>query len=116
MSKIDQVNELLRHELAAAILKEVELPDTLLTITYVISSSDGHYAKAGISVLPFNQSGSALKELRKKTSAILVEVKKRVKLRRFPQITWAVDNTEEKAAEIEAVIDEDEAEIRRILS
>ncbi len=115
MSKVDQVNELLRHELAAAILKEVDLPEALITVTYVISSADEHYAKVGVSVLPFNLAGTALKELRKKTSTILREAKKRVKIRRFPQITWAIDSTEEKAAEVEAVIDQDEAEIRRIL-
>jgi len=115
MSKIDQVNELLRHELAAAILKEVELPEALLTVTYVVSSSDERYAKAGVSVLPFGMAGSALKELRKKTNAILGQVKKRVKIRRLPKLTWAIDNTEERAAEVEAAISDDEAELRRIL-
>lgn len=111
MFKVERFNEALRKEVALAIARELELPNALLTVTYVISSKDEHYAKVGISVLPFSLAGTALKQLRKKQKVIMAAAHKKIRIRRLPKVIWALDNTENEAAKIEAEISRDEAEI-----
>jgi len=102
MAKIDQVNEIIKHELALAVNRELALPEVLVTITYVELSSDYKYARVGFSVLPDRLAGTAMKKL-KASSGVLADIlRKRTKLRRIPHFNWMFDATEREAADIEA--------------
>lgn len=111
MRNISQVNEALRHELAPLLIREVEFPNGLLTITDVDCTSDLKYAKVWVSVLPISVAGSALKILRQKSSFLGSLLRKRLKIGRIPKINWMIDSTESRASILERAIAEDNEEI-----
>ncbi len=94
MSRIEQINELLRSQLANLINQEVNLENGLITISYVECSPDLHYAKISISVLPENLTGSALKKLRQSSNQFSRDLKKELNLKYIPRFNWVIDNTE----------------------
>jgi ribosome-binding factor A len=99
-----RANELLREKVALLVNKLVEFPDGLITITYADLSGEGHSAEIGISVLPTNLRGTALRQLRKKSAVIAQTASKQSRLSRVPQITWQIDDTEERAALLDRAI------------
>ncbi len=106
MSKIERINDLILEELATAVNQEVALENVLITITYVDCSSDLKQAKVGVSVLPDNLAGTALKQLTRATSQLVEILKKRTRLRKLPHLIWQFDNTEREADKIEKLIAE----------
>lgn len=104
MSKAPRLNEILKEELAAAVSREVGLPNALVTITYVECSPDLKQAHVGFSVLPDNLVGTALKHLSAATGELVRILKSRVKLRQMPHFIWEFDATEKEAAKIEKLI------------
>jgi len=106
MSKIERINELLQEGLAEAVSREVALENALITVSYVDCSPDLKQAKVGISVLPDNLAGTALKKLNANTNVIVNILKKKTKLRRLPHLQWEFDATEREADKIEKLIAE----------
>jgi ribosome-binding factor A len=104
MSRIDQINSLLKQELAEMINREGILPDGLITVTRVKTSPDLRYAKVSVSVLPDNLSGTALKALRKKTGFFSGVLRKKLNLKFIPKFNWDLDTTEREAAIIDDLI------------
>jgi len=106
MSRIEQINELLKHKLAELIVREIPLENGLVTITYVDCSPDLNWAKIGVSVIPDKFFGTTLKELRRRNSEFTRVLKKETRLRKIPKFNWMVDSTEKEAAELEEAIKE----------
>jgi len=106
MSRIEQVNELIRSELANLINQEVVLNNCLITVCYVNCSPDLSSAKIGISVLPDKYSNLATKELKKNSSQFTNILKKKTKLRRIPRFNWEIDLTEKNATEVEKLLEQ----------
>lgn len=104
MSKLPRINELLHEELALAVNRYVELENALITVTYVECSPDLKQAKVGISVLPDNLAGTALRKLTAATSQLIPVLRQRVKLRKLPHLIWEFDATEKEASKIEKLI------------
>ncbi len=104
MSRIEQINELLRSQLANLINQEVSLENGLITVSYVECSPDLRYAKIGISVLPENLTGTALKKLRQSGNQFSRDLKKKLNLKYIPRFNWVIDETEKNAAEIEKTL------------
>ncbi|MEI7498031.1 MAG: ribosome-binding factor A [Candidatus Falkowbacteria bacterium] len=102
--RVAQLNELLRGELAKLADELVVIPNGLITITFVQCSPDLRYARIGVSVLPEQYFGSALTELQKHNSQFAQRLKKNTRLRHIPKFDWQPDDTEAKAAEIEALL------------
>lgn len=106
MAKLDQVNELLKQELAQAVNREIGLQDTLITVTFVDCSPDYKYARVGVSVLPDRLAGTALKKLKASSGLLSNILIKKTKLRRIPHFNWVFDATEREASKIEELIKE----------
>lgn len=106
MSKIPRINELILEELASVVNREVGIPNTLITITYVECSPDLRQAKVGISVLPDGLAGTALRQLNTATGQIIPLLRSRLKLRKLPHLIWEFDATEREAEKIEKLIAE----------
>lgn len=104
MSRIIQVNELLKSELANLISQELPLNNGLVTVCYVDCSPDLKNAKIGISVLPYNLSGKILKKLKQHSSQFCKILKKKLNLRHIPRFNWIIDSTERDAAEIDKIL------------
>ena len=110
MARIDQINELLRKEIAQFVGNNIKLEDGMITILSVDCSAELKNAKVYVSVLPDNRYGSVLKELKKITSSLDGFLKKNVKLRKVPRIHWVIDPTEKEASVIEQLLNEIENE------
>jgi len=106
MAKADKLNELLREELAMAINREVAIPNTLITISFVECSPDLKQARIGFSVLPDNMVGSAIRKLDSSTSQLVGILRNRLRLRKIPHLIWEFDATEKEASKIERLIAE----------
>lgn len=113
MARTEQINELLMSELANLIAQHINLEHGLITIVYVDCSPDLRQAKIGISVLPENFTGTALKELNQHSRAFSQAIIKKTRLRQVPKLHWTADFTEAKAAEIEKILREDREEIEQ---
>jgi ribosome-binding factor A len=107
MARIDSINKQLGKEIADIISREMPTEKYMLTITYVSCDRDLSEAKIGISVLPKNYTGTALRELKKNTSGIVEQLKKRLPfIKRIPHIDWEVDKVEREAQELDDVFEE----------
>ncbi|MHB8903738.1 MAG: ribosome-binding factor A [Patescibacteria group bacterium] len=104
MAKADKLNELLREELAYAVNREVIVPNTLITISYVECSTDLKQARIGFSVLPDNMVGTATRKLNSSISQLVGILRSRLKLRKIPHLIWEFDATEKEASKIERLI------------
>lgn len=113
MSKVDQLNELLHRELAAAIGQEVDFPDGLITVVFVSVTPDLQFAKVSVSVLPDKLAGTAIKKLKAASGRLAAVIVKKTRLRKVPRLLWDFDPTERKAAVLEEYfqkIDEEDEE------
>ncbi|MFH1822148.1 MAG: ribosome-binding factor A [Patescibacteria group bacterium] len=106
MPRIEQVNQLLKSELANLINREINLADCLITISYVDCAADLSNSKIGISVLPAKYARKTLEELKKNSSRISNILRKKTRLRRIPRFHWRIDETEKNAAQIEELLDQ----------
>lgn len=104
--QIERVNELLLEELAQAVNREINLPDAMITISFVECEPDLKTARVGFSVLPDRLAGTAMRLLKSSTPQLVGGVKKRVKLRKLPHLNWEFDATEREAEIIEKLIDD----------
>lgn len=101
--RVEQVNELIRAELANMLVRHMPATDHLTTITYVECSPDLRYAKIFISVLPETMSGTALKNLRHANRLFTDGLKKKLKMKFIPKLNWQIDAGERYAAKIDEV-------------
>lgn len=106
MSRMDQVNELLKNELGILITREIMMEDGLITIIRVDCSPNLQHAAIYISVLPNSISGTALKNLRQHNSIFSKTLRKKLNLRTIPKLNWKIDAGERYAAEINDAITE----------
>jgi ribosome-binding factor A len=104
--RIEQINEILRAELATLISREGVLPNGLITITYVDCSPDLKRADIAISVLPENLSGTALKNLSRSSHTFCGVLRKKLKMRIIPKFNWIIDKEKRRAFEMEKVFDQ----------
>lgn len=104
--RIEQINELIRHELATLMLAEVEFPKgCLVTILRVEVSKDLRHAKVFVSVMPSYLIPKALEKLRREVGHLQYLLNQRLSLKPLPRIRFLIDATEKKAADIEALLD-----------
>ena len=104
--RILQVNELLKAELGAIVLREVEMPqDALVTLTRADASPNLQQAKIYISVMPEEKGVEVLKVLKREVYEIQQTLNKRLNMRPVPRIEWVLDNMTAEAQEIEKILD-----------
>ncbi|MFH0891795.1 MAG: ribosome-binding factor A [Candidatus Falkowbacteria bacterium] len=104
--RIEQVNEILRSELANLIAGNLEVDGCLVTVISVKTSPDLRHARVSVSVLPEHLTGTALQAVRKNNSLFSRVLKKKLNLKLIPKFDWVIDANERYAAEINRAIDE----------
>jgi len=102
--RTEKLNEQFKKELANLILEYIPLDNSLITVSYVDCSPDLKNAKVGISVLPDNMFGTALKKINSHNKEFSKILGKKLNLRIIPKFNWTADTREKYAAEIEDVI------------
>ncbi|MEK7192332.1 MAG: 30S ribosome-binding factor RbfA [Patescibacteria group bacterium] len=97
----ERVSDLIIEELNKLIMKEVEVPDTLITITDVEVVKDLSRAVVKVSVYPTEQSEKVLKILKKLQGHFQYLLLRRMNIRPMPKIAFEADYGLEKAARVE---------------
>ena len=115
MAHQEQVNTALRNALAEVINRELEFPNALITVSFVKCSEDLKYATVGVSILPSNYQGTALKVLRSQSGHLAQALKNRVNFRRLPKFRWVIDSTESRAQIVEEALAAEAAELEEII-
>lgn len=107
MSKrIQQVNELLKREIAQIILKEIEFSkDILITVTRVETAIGQRQARVYISVMPEEKALQVIKILEKKIYEIQQRINKKLRMRPIPQIMFARESGTGEAGRIEELLE-----------
>ncbi len=106
MPRIDQVNSLLRQELALSLNRLLELPGGLVTVTDVQCTPDLREAQISVSVLPEHLAGTALGKLRRLSGELARDMRKRLKFHHMPILVWSFDERPSRASAIEEIIKE----------
>ena len=86
-------------------IEEVDLPiDILITIISVKTANDLKNATVNISVLPFEKKDAALKILISNKAEIQKALGEKLTIKFTPKIYFTIDDTEQKAEEIENLL------------
>ena len=103
MSKrAEQIAEVIQRELNNYLIKEAEPPRNLLiTLTKVEVTNDLEHAFVDISILPINQTGTALNFLKKNLFAAKNFLRRHSVLRKLPEIHLRIDDFALKSRKIE---------------
>jgi len=103
--RILQLNELIKRDLGEIFKKELGLKrEILLTITNVEISNDLLEAKVLVSIFPFNETEQILEKIEKIKRRIEGLLNKKISLRVFLKLKFLIDETEEKADQIEKTL------------
>jgi len=104
----ERVSSLIKQELSAIIIKNIEFPaGYLATITDVDVDKKLEHAKIGISVLPSEGADKVLRILGKAAGHLQYLLMKRVNIKPLPRIVFEIDHGIEKLAKIEKLLIDD---------
>lgn len=104
--RTEKLQHLLRDEVGRAIKEELSQDDgTILTVTRARISPTLEHATVYISVIPEAKEGLLLAFLNRHIYAVQRAINKRLVMRPVPKIRFEIDKAEEKAAEIERLIE-----------
>lgn len=104
--RIAQVNALLQKEIGAIIAREIEFPlGAMVTILFVRAAGDLKSATVGVSIFPDGKRGDIVAVLKKNTRHIELLLQGRIPVHHIPALSWTVDTTEQKAQEVETLLD-----------
>jgi ribosome-binding factor A len=102
--RAERVSDLIQEELNKIILKEVETPGALLTITEVDVSKDLEGAIVKFSVYPSEKAESILKILNRRAGHLQYLLMKKINIKPMPKISFKIDYGPEKAAGVEKAL------------
>lgn len=87
-------------------LSEIEFPKgCLATITRIETSKDLRHARVWISIMPAYYAKKVLDKLSSNAGHLQFLLNKRLSLKPLPRLSFALDKTEEKATEIDRLLD-----------
>jgi ribosome-binding factor A len=105
--RTDRVNELVRQELGRIIAEEIELPpESLVTITKVMTSPDIKSSRVLITILPDRLRGSILEILKKNQHHLHKILTGSLKTKFIPNLLFSIDEQELHAQKIDQILDE----------
>ena len=100
----ERVQALIQEELAKIMVREIEFPDTLLTITSVEVDKKLDHARVNVSVIPSSSGPAALAELEKRTGYLQHLLMKKMNIKPMPRIAFVLDHGPENAAAVEKAL------------
>src|SRR3989344_4653822 len=105
-----RVESLIREELDKLMLKELEFPGALVTVTSVDIQKDLDYATVNVSVIPNAKEGEVLKNLIKNQKRLQHLLLRKINIKPMPEIRFKIDIGLERAAKVEKALLEIEKE------
>jgi len=104
--RIKKVNELIKRELGAIILKQIDYPkDLLLTLTKVECSSDLRDAKVWVSIMPEKKAIWILSILQRNIYHIQKTLDKRLRMRPVPKIRFLKQEKIEDTENVDKILE-----------
>jgi ribosome-binding factor A len=100
----ERVSKLIQKELAKIIIRELEFPEALVTITSVEVDKKLEHAKVNMSVIPSSAGVAALAALDKATGHLQHLLMKKINIKPTPRIAFALDHGPENAAAVEKAL------------
>lgn len=100
----ERIGSLIQEELSKFLLREVEVPGALISITGVEVTKKIDHAKVNISVLPSEKAEMAMKHLTARAGHFQHELNRTMNIRPMPRIAFELDTGLEKAAAIEKAL------------
>ncbi|OGY97630.1 MAG: hypothetical protein A2681_02185, partial [Candidatus Liptonbacteria bacterium RIFCSPHIGHO2_01_FULL_56_18b] len=99
-----RVGNLIRDELGKLLIKEMELPGVVATITEVVVDKSMDSAEVRVSVIPSEKSEATVKVLRIAQGHLQYLLSKKLNIRPMPRIRFELDRGPEKAARVEKLL------------
>ena len=104
--RLPKVNELIKKQLAQIIFEEQDFgPGVFVTLMEVKSSANLQEATVKMSVLPEKERKRVLAKLNKNIYALQKILDKKLFMRPVPKIQFVVDESQEKAAQIDQLLE-----------
>ena len=103
-----RVANLIRDELGKIILKELEFPNAIPTITQVEIDEKLEAARIKVSVIPSSESEKALKILQEAQRRFQHLLLKKINIKPMPKIRFEIDHGPEAAARVEKILLEED--------
>jgi ribosome-binding factor A len=100
----ERVSKLIREELAKMIVRELEFPGALVTITEVEVDKKLEHAKVEVSVIPSSFGKGALEQLVENAGRFQHLLLKKINIKPMPRISFALDHGPENAATVEKLL------------
>ena len=103
----EKINELIREEVGKILHRELDLNfEALVTVTRAVTSKDQNHVRVYVSVFPPSVAQKALESINRNIYFFQQTLNKKLQMRPVPKLFFVLDNTEERAAKIEKLIDE----------
>lgn len=99
--RAERVSSLIREKLSWIIVKEIEVPGALITLTEVEVDKDLGRAAIKFSVVPSEKAPEAFKVLERNTGRLQHLLMEKINIKPMPRIVFEIDRGPEKAAEVE---------------
>ena len=103
--RLDRINELMKREISAVVMKEFEFPNCLVTVSEVSVTQDLREAKVFVSVMG-GSAENVIRKLRQKRAMIQSQTMKRVVLRCTPILDFRVDSSADRGVNVVNLLDE----------
>lgn len=104
--RIAKLNSLVQQEVATILSRDVDFPRSFfVTVSRVEVADDAESAKIWISVMPVTHEEAALKIIKGKIGDIQDILNKRLVMKFVPKLTFLVDSSTERAAQIMQILD-----------
>jgi ribosome-binding factor A len=103
--RIKKINQLLKRELSQIILREIEFPGALVTLTRVETSSNLIESKIFISIIPESKQKEFFDQMKYNVWHIQQLLNKRLKMRPTPKIIFLAEKQTAQAGNIENVLE-----------
>ena len=103
----ERVASVLVEELNKLLVRELEAPGALITVTGAEVSRNLEHAKIGVSVYPSDKAAEALKALEGRRREFQHLLLRKMNIRPMPRIAFEIDRGPEKAAAVEKALQEE---------
>ncbi len=102
----EKINGLIRDEVGKILHRDLDLDvNALVTVTKAVVSDDLNHARVYVSVFPSEFGQKALENINKNIYFFQQNLNKKLKMRPVPKLYFVIDDTEERAVEIEKLVE-----------
>ncbi|MDP2696025.1 MAG: 30S ribosome-binding factor RbfA [bacterium] len=104
LHRTERISKLIMEYLNEIIIREIELPNVMATITAVDVAKDHSRAIVRVSVLPSDKSAGVVKTLNHTRGRLQYQLQRKINIRPMPKIIFEVDKGPEQAAAVEKAL------------